>query len=67
MTLFESALFLLAAAKAVHYVFSADARVETPNLAFILVRDSFLYFGSVVALIILNLVIWLAGRVSDWL
>lgn len=65
MTLFESALFLLAAAKAVHYICSADAQVQTPNLALVLVRDSFLYFGSVVALIILNLVIWVVGRVSD--
>jgi hypothetical protein len=65
MTVFESALFLLAAAKAVYYILSSDAQTETPHLAFVLVRDSLFFFGSVVALIILNLVIWVVGRVSD--
>ena len=63
MTLFESVLFLLSAVKAIQYVFNSEIRTQTPNLAFILVRDSIIYFGSVVALIIVNLVIWVIGRV----
>ncbi|KAI0089406.1 hypothetical protein BDY19DRAFT_102160 [Irpex rosettiformis] len=64
MTVFESALFLLAAAKAVRYLLNPDTPKQTPNLALLLVRDSIIYFGSVLALILLNLVIWKAGRSS---
>lgn len=64
MTVFESALFILSAAKAIQYLINAEFRTQTPNLAYILVRDSMIYFGSVLALILINLIIWKAGRVS---
>lgn len=64
MTVFESALFILSAAKAIQYLINAEFRTQTPNLAYILVRDSMIYFGSVLALILMNLIIWKAGRVS---
>ena len=63
MTLFESVLFLLAAVKAIQYLLTSEFRTKAPNLAFVLVRDSTIYFGSVLALILLNLVIWKTGRV----
>lgn len=64
MTVFESALFILSAAKAIQYLINSEFRTQTPNLAYILVRDSMIYFGSVLVLILINLIIWKAGRVS---
>ncbi|KAI0791524.1 hypothetical protein BC629DRAFT_1593127 [Irpex lacteus] len=64
MTVFESALFILSAAKAIQYLINAEFRTQTPNLAYILVRDSMIYFGSVLALILINLIIWKASRPS---
>jgi len=58
---FESILFLFALAKLVE---EATAGIRTPHLMMVLLRDLIIYFGSVTSLILANLVIWIAARVT---
>lgn len=60
MAAFESVLFLLAIIKSVQV---ARAESNTPRVLAILLRDSVLYFGGVIAVILTNLVFWAGVRV----
>ena len=61
MAAFESVLFLLAVAKSVQV---ARSESNTPRILAILLRDSVLYFGGVIAVILTNLIIWAFVRVN---
>lgn len=63
MTAFESCLFLLAAAKAAHLLCFGEG--SAPSLLIVLLRDSVMYFGGVLAVILTNLIVWMVGRVRD--
>ncbi|THG93497.1 hypothetical protein EW026_g7756 [Hermanssonia centrifuga] len=62
MSVFESGLFILAAAKSIKFMLYEGR--QTPHLAIILLRDSMIYFGGVLALILANLITWSAGRLN---
>ena len=68
MTIFESALFLLALVKALQLAYhkkqSGRGSGRAPNVLVILLRDSLIYFGGVLAVILTNFVVWLRGRAS---
>ena len=56
----ESILFLLASVKAFDV---ARKNLHTPKILAVLLRDSILYFGGVMAIILANLMIWSLARV----
>ena len=60
MLIFESILFLLAIAKACQ---TARQEWHTPKILVVLLRDSVVYFGGVLAIILTNLVIIFTARV----
>ncbi len=63
MLVFESGLFLLAIFRLLQLGFyKCDKR--TSNLLVVLLRDSVMYFGGVLAVILANFVAWKASRVS---
>ena len=61
MAAFESVLFVLAIAKSIHI---ARSESNTPKVLTVLLRDSVLYFGGVMFVILTNLIIWASVRVS---
>lgn len=62
MSMFESCLFLLAVAKAVQLTCPVGEG-RAPSLFSLLLRDSILYFGGVLSVILTNLIVWIVGRV----
>ncbi|KAK7685915.1 hypothetical protein QCA50_010722 [Cerrena zonata] len=61
MITFESTLFILAIIKSVR---QAMKDTTTPHLMFILLRDSIVYFGGMLAVVLANCIVWAAGRES---
>ena len=60
MLVFQSVLFVLAMFKAVHVAYRP---LDTPRVVSVLLRDSMAYFGSILAVFVVNLTIWTAARV----
>ena len=61
ITVFDSILFLLASYKSIE--FSVYHGKNMPRLSQVLIRDSVIFFGGVLALILINLVIWSLHKV----
>ena len=62
MTIFETILFVLAIVKCFKL---ARDHSHAPKALIVLLRDSILYLGGVLALLLCNLVIWAAARVRS--
>ena len=60
-TAMESLLFLLALCKLVEVLRSRDA--HKPELLVLLLRDSMLCYGALLAVLVPNLVLWICARV----
>ena len=61
LLVFETFLVTLVVAKSIQMVHTPGG---SPHLFTVLLRDSFVYFGSHVVLILSNLLVWVSGRVS---
>jgi hypothetical protein len=61
-SVFDGLLLLLFATKSVQYL--KDRPAYMPQLLLILLRDTFLYFGGVVAILFGNLLMWAVGGVG---
>jgi len=57
--IFESVLFLLAIYKSIEI---AQESATTPNLMFILIRDSVIFYGGMFAVVMTNCIVWAVGR-----
>lgn len=60
MLIFQSTVCLLAVIKSVQM---AAAQYSTPKVMVVLLRDSAAYFGSILSVLIVNIVIFSAARV----
>ena len=60
MIVFESTLFILAVSRSIQFAFGGGT---TPHLMFILIRDSVMYFGGILAVVLTNCIVWAVGRV----
>lgn len=56
---FESILFLLAIYKSIEI---ARENTTTPNLMYILIRDSVIFYGGMFAVVMTNCLVWAVGR-----
>lgn len=61
MITFEMTLFVLAIIRSIQFALDDTT---TPHLMFVLLRDSIMYFGGMVAVVLANCVIWAVGRES---
>ncbi|KAK7685918.1 hypothetical protein QCA50_010726 [Cerrena zonata] len=59
MIVFESTLFILAIVKSIQYALDDST---TPHLMFVVLRDSMIYFGGVLAVALTNCIVWAVGR-----
>ena len=64
MVLFETTLFTLASTQALRFLIQQGK--HAPAIARILLRDSLLYFGNMLALILINLIVWSTENVSTY-
>ena len=62
MLVFEFTIAALAALKIAKLYSAGEA---TPHLLAVMLRDSVVYFGGLLVLLIPNLVVWEVGRVRD--
>ncbi|KAJ3518841.1 hypothetical protein NM688_g9384 [Phlebia brevispora] len=62
MSIFESCLFLLAVAKAAQLTYTGEGRA--PSLLVVLLRDSIIFYGGVLSVILTNFIVWKVGRPS---
>ena len=60
MLIFQSTVCVLAVIKSVQ---TAAAQYNTPKVMVVLLRDSAAYFGSILSVLIVNIVIFSAARV----
>ena len=60
MLVFQSILFVLAVVKSIQV---AAAEYNTPKVMVVLLRDSAAYFGTILAILVVDITIWAAGRV----
>ena len=66
MLLFELVLFGLAVFKCLQVYSDRRKRgVQTSNILVVLIRDSAIYFGGAMAMVLTNMFVWAVGRVSD--
>ena len=63
VVVFESTVFVLAFAKAVAAVLQRRTSGDPPRLLIILLRDSIVYFGGLLAVVLANLLVWSFGGV----